>query len=452
MARILLGVTGGIAAYKALEFARLAIKQGHSVRVIETPAATRFVGEVSFACITGAPVLVRDSDADPLRGVFPGESQPTHLPLSHLAVVDHSDLVVIAPASANTIAKLANGLADNLLTAAVLAARCPVVVAPAMNDAMLNNPATQTNLITLRERSITVLDPGVGSLGSLGEWGAGRLIEPDALLKECELLLASSATLHTHRDNGGGRESPYSGLRVLITAGGTREPIDSVRFIGNRSSGRMGLALAEAAKRAGAEVTVIGANLRRQPSDGTRCIAVETAAELQAVCETEFAQTDVLLMAAAVSDWTTAKNEHKLSKREAGSSLTLELKPTPDIVTELAQSRQPGQVIVAFAAEHGADKLVAKARAKLTEKQLDAIIVNDISRPDIGFDAANNEVTIISAKNELKIPKSPKSEIANEILKFTAEHLLPTTRNNPPYTDQNGQCVRPIPKRHSPAS
>jgi phosphopantothenoylcysteine decarboxylase / phosphopantothenate---cysteine ligase len=248
MARILLGVTGGIAAYKALELTRLATKAGHAVRVIQTEASTRFVGTASFAGITGAPVLITEWEPDPLRVAFPGDPPPAHAPLSHLQLVETADVFAVAPASANTLAKLAAGQADNLLTAAALACRRPLIVAPAMNDAMYEHPATQANLATLRERGATVLEPGVGPLGSPGEWGVGRLPEPADLLAAIEAALAA----------GGG---DLDGLKVLVTAGGTREPIDAVRYVGNRSSGRMGFALADEAARRGADVTVVAANV-----------------------------------------------------------------------------------------------------------------------------------------------------------------------------------------------
>src|SRR3954465_14084571 len=235
MARILLGVSGGIAAYKALELTRLAMKAGHAVRVVQTAASTRFVGTASFAAITGAPVLVEEWEADALRGAFPGDPAPEHAPLSHLALVERADLFLIAPASANTIAKLAHGHADNLLTAAALACRRPLIVAPAMNNTMYEHAATQANLATLRARGVAVLEPGTGALGSPGEFGIGRLPEPP------ELLAAVERVLHA----GGEAAGP----KVLVGGGGAREPIDSVRFVGNRSSGRMGLALAAEAKR-----------------------------------------------------------------------------------------------------------------------------------------------------------------------------------------------------------
>ena len=251
MARILLGVSGGIAAYKAVELVRLATGAGHSVRVIQTPASLNFVGRATFEGVTGAPVLVDEFEADPARGAFPGDPAPDHDPISHLELVARADVFVVAPASANTIAKLAAGLADNLLTSAALANTAPLVVAPAMNSRMYEHPATQGNLELLRSRGARVVDPGSGRLASKGEWGVGRLAEPPEILGVVEEVLS------------GGQFTPHSldGLRVLVTAGGTREPIDSVRFIGNRSSGRMGLALAEEAARRGADVTLVAANV-----------------------------------------------------------------------------------------------------------------------------------------------------------------------------------------------
>src|SRR3954447_17890435 len=234
MARLLLGVTGGIAAFKALELVRLATAAGHGVRVLQTPRSQEFVGRASFAALTGAPVLVDEFERDPARGAFPDQHPPEHDPLSHLELVANADAFLVAPASANTIAKLAHGLADNLLTSAALAATCPVLVAPAMNNHMYDHAAVQANLATLRQRGVTVLDPGTGALGSKHEWGVGRLAEPAELLAAFEALVPAGSR-------------PWDGLKVLVTAGGTREAIDSVRYVGNRSSGRMGFALAEEA-------------------------------------------------------------------------------------------------------------------------------------------------------------------------------------------------------------
>ena len=309
MARLLLGVTGGIAAYKALELTRLATKAGHAVRVIQTEASTRFVGTASFAGITGAPVLITEWEPDPLRGAFPGDAPPAHAPLSHLQLVETADVFAVAPASANTLAKLAAGQADNLLTAAALACRRPLVLAPAMNDAMYEHPATQANLETLRRRGAIVLEPGTGALGSPGEWGIGRLPEPPEILAAIEAALAAAP-------------KDLDGLRVLVTAGGTREPIDAVRFVGNRSSGRMGFALAEEAARRGADVTVVAANVALPRQAGVRYVDVETAAELGAACADAFDACDLLLMAAAVADYrpvSAANRQDQEARRRRGT-------------------------------------------------------------------------------------------------------------------------------------
>jgi phosphopantothenoylcysteine decarboxylase / phosphopantothenate---cysteine ligase len=402
MARLLLGVSGGIAAYKALELARLAIKAAHAVRVIQTEASTRFVGTASFAGITGAPVLLTEWESDPMRGAFPGDDPPEHAPLSHLELVERADAFLIAPASANTIAKLAGGHADNLLTAAALACRRPLIVAPAMNGSMYEHPATQDNLARLRARGVTVLEPGTGSLASLGEYGTGRLPEPPELLAAFEAALSA------------GRE--LDGLKVLVTAGGTREPIDAVRFVGNRSSGRMGLALAEEAARRGADVTVIAANISLPRRSGITYVDVQTAEELAAACEERFEATDVLLMAAAVADYRPAAvHAGKLKKDETGAELQLRLVRTTDVLATLSARRRPGQLLVGFAAEHGGGA-VEYGRAKLSRKDLDAVVVNDVGEPGIGFDAAENEVTIVTTDSERLVPRASKAEVATAIL------------------------------------
>ncbi len=419
MARLLLGVSGGIAAYKALELVRLATKAGHSVRVIQTPTSERFVGVASFEGVTGAPVLTSEFARDPLRGAFPGDPIPEHEPISHLQLVANADVFVVAPASANTLAKLAAGLADNLLTSAALAARCPLIVAPEMNDAMYEHAATQANLAQLRERGVRVVDPGVGPLASKGEHGVGRLAEPAELLAACEAAIAAGSI-----PSG----ASLAGVRVLVTAGGTREPIDSVRFVGNRSSGRMGYALAEQAARRGAAVTVIAANVSLPAPAGARIVAVETAAQLGEACAEAFPDCDVLLMAAAVADFRpAAPAETKLKKTAADAPDAIALEPTPDVLTGLAAARRPGQTIVGFAAEHG-DGALAYAREKLTRKRLDAIVVNDISRPEIGFDTVENEVTIITPDGERPVPQAPKGEIAAAILDVVAQLRSATDR------------------------
>ncbi|MGI8920223.1 MAG: bifunctional phosphopantothenoylcysteine decarboxylase/phosphopantothenate--cysteine ligase CoaBC [Solirubrobacteraceae bacterium] len=410
MARLLLGVSGGIAAYKALELVRLATAAGHAVRVIETEAATRFVGKASFAALTGAPTLTSAWERDPARGAFPGDAAPNHDPLSHLELVGRADCMLIAPASANTIAKLAHGLADNLLTEAALAARCPLLIAPAMNNRMFEHPATTANLALLRERGVTVVDPGEGRLGSLGEWGAGRLAEPPALLEAIERLLGGDAF------PGYG---PLDGLRVLVSAGGTREAIDAVRYIGNRSSGRMGFAIADEAAARGAHVEVVAANVELPRSPGIGYQAVESAAELAAACRARFAECDVLVMCAAVVDFRpTLEAEGKL-KKGAAQSLELRLERTEDVLRGLADRRAPGQTLVAFAAEHG-DGSLARGRAKLRDKGVDLLVVNDIAKQGIGFDAQDNEVWLLSGEDETHVAQAPKRVIAGFILDAVA--------------------------------
>src|SRR3954468_12779491 len=279
MGRLLVGVSGGIAAYKAVELVRLATAAGHSVRVIQTPASLKFVGKATFEGVTGAPVLVEEFERDPARGAFPGDPAPDHDPISHLELVRRSDVLCVAPASANTLAKLAGGLADNLLTSAALAATAPLVLAPAMNDGMWEHPATRANLETLRHRGATIVEPGRGRLASKGEWGVGRLAGPAEILAAIESGLGHA---------GGFSPRSLDGLRVLVAAGGTREPIDSVRYVGNRSSGRMGLALAEEAASRGADVTLIAANVSLPRPDGVRWLDVETAGELLSAAREEF--------------------------------------------------------------------------------------------------------------------------------------------------------------------
>jgi phosphopantothenoylcysteine decarboxylase/phosphopantothenate--cysteine ligase len=421
--RLLIGVSGGIAAYKALETARLAVKAGHAVRVIQTPTSERFVGRASFAGITGAPVLTSEFEADPARGAYPGEPVPERAPISHLALVERADVYLIAPASANTLAKLAAGAADNLVTTAALAAACPVIIAPAMNNRMYLNPATLANIRTLEQRGITVIPPDEGELASHGEKGVGRLPEPAELLAAVERLAlhgpsaaAGSATGSTTAGSATA-PTPLAGVRVLVTAGGTREPIDSVRYVGNRSSGRMGLALAAAALARGADVTVVLANVSLPAPEGARVITVETAAELAAACAEEFPACDVLLMAAAVADFRPAQPaDHKIKKTGPEALSEIELEPTEDILSTLAARRRAQQVLVGFAAEHG-DGALAYGREKLERKGLDVIVINDISRSDIGFDSEHNEVLILTRDGGgRQIPRAAKDEVAGHVL------------------------------------
>ena len=410
MARILIGVSGGISAYKAVELTRLAIKAGHAVRVVQTPASLKFIGKATFEGITGAPVLVDEFEPDPAKGAFPGDPAPDHAAISHLELVRRADVYAIVPASANTIAKLAYGMADNLLTSAALASPAPLVVAPAMNDRMYEHAATRQNLDTLTARGARIVGPGTGALASKGEFGIGRLADPPAVLEAIEQAI------------GGTGFAPRSldGLRVLVTAGGTREPIDAVRYVGNRSSGRMGFALADEAARRGAEVTVIAANVSLPRTKGINYVDVETAAQLEQEARDAFPKADVLLMAAAVADFRpVAPHESKITKT-GKDELIVELEPTTDVLAALASERRPGQTLVGFAAEHG-DGAAERARGKLERKGVDAIVLNDVSRPGIGFDSPENEVSIVTRSGIREVPKALKAQVARAIIEVVEE-------------------------------
>ena len=374
MARVLLGVTGGIAAYKAAELCRLLVKGEHDVVPVLTPGAERFVTAETFRALAR-------------RG--PAESAYPHL--------ERFDLIVIAPLTANTIAKLAYGIADNVLTEAVLAHRGPILVAPAMNPRMWSHAATRANFRTLAARGVEFVGPDEGEMAE-GEWGVGRMAEPEEIATRAAQMLAPGL---------------LEGLRVLVTAGGTREPVDSVRFVGNRSSGRMGVALAEEARRRGAEVTLLAANLVVPPPLRVQTIETPTADAMlnAALAKEEF---DIALLAAAVADYRPA--EALASKRpKDAAAWTLELEPTADIAGALGERKRPGQLLVAFGAEHGEEGLERKRRM-LEDKQADLVVYNDISRADVGFDALDNEVVLVSARGERRIPKARKREIAAAIL------------------------------------
>ena len=379
MSRILLGVSGGIAAYKACELTRLLLKAGHDVIPLVTPGAERFVRPETFYA------LARRT---------PGEDLYAHL--------THGDLLVVAPCTANTLAKLAQGLADNLPTEAALAHRGPVLLAPAMNPRMWSHPATRANVELLQARGVELVGPDEGETAE-GEWGVGRMAEPHEIAARAAQLLAPPS---------------LAGRRVLVTAGGTREPVDSVRFLGNRSSGRMGAALAEEARRRGADVTLLAANLAVPPPAGIETIETPTAEAMLAAADREF---DLALLAAAVADY--RPTEALAGKRaKTGAAWTLELEPTVDVARTLGERKRPGQVLVAFGAEHGEAGLERK-RKMLDEKHVDLVVYNDVSRSDIGFDAAENEVVLVTPAGERRVPKASKQLIAAAILD-AAEELL----------------------------
>jgi len=376
MARILLGVSGGIAAYKACEVCRLFVKGGHDVVPLVTPAAERFVTAETFRALARRPA---------------GDDVYLHL--------TRADILVVAPCTANTLAKLAHGLADNVLTEAALAHRGPTLVAPAMNPRMWSHPATRANAETLRARGVVLVGPDEGETAE-GELGVGRMSEPEDIARAAEELLAGS--------------SPLKGKRVLVSAGGTREPIDTVRYVGNRSSGRMGVALAAEARRRGAHVTVLGANLAVPTPPGVDVVETPTAAELEQAALVHGADADVVVMAAAVADYRPA--DSLAAKRPKDSAAwTVELEPTTDVLAELGAQKRDGQVLVGFAADEG-ERGLARAREKLARKNADLFVYNDVARAGIGFDAPDNEVTLVSASGERLVAKAPKDEIAAAIL------------------------------------
>jgi phosphopantothenoylcysteine decarboxylase / phosphopantothenate---cysteine ligase len=374
VARILLGVSGGIAAYKACEVCRLFVKGGHEVVPLVTPAAERFVTAQTFRALARRPS---------------GDDVYLHL--------TRADLLVVAPCTANTLAKLAHGLADNVLTEAALAHRGPVLVAPAMNPRMWSHAATRANAETLRARGIVLLGPDEGDTAE-GELGVGRMVEPDEIVRAAEDILAGNGKL--------------KGKRVIVSAGGTREPIDTVRFVGNRSSGRMGVAIAAEARRRGAHVTLLGANLAVAPPAGVETVDTPTAADVER--EALARDADVVVMAAAVADYRPA--EALAGKRPKDrSAWTVELEPTIDVLAALGAAKRPGQVLVGFAADEG-ERGLERAREKLARKNADLFVFNDVAQEGIGFDAADNEVTLVSAGGDRIVPRAPKDEIAAAVL------------------------------------
>jgi phosphopantothenoylcysteine decarboxylase / phosphopantothenate---cysteine ligase len=379
---VLLGVSGGIAAYKACELTRLLVRAGHEVTPILTPEAEGFVTAQTFAALA--------------RREMPRELYP------HLV---EADLLVIAPLSANTLAKLAQGLADNVLTQTALAFDGLVVAAPAMNPRMWEHAATRANVETLRGRGVELIGPEEGETAE-GETGVGRMSEPETIFECCAALLEKREQLR--------------GRRVLVTAGGTREPLDAVRFLGNRSSGRMGAALAAEARRRGADVTLIASNLSVPAPVGVDVVPAPTAKD---VARETLARgdADVVLMAAAVADYRPAEpDEGKRPKDDEPWTVTLE--PTADVLRQLGERRTNGQILVGFAADRGEQGL-ERAREKLAAKHVDLVVFNDVARDDVGFDSADNEVVLVSARGERRVEKAAKELIAAAILDEVVERL-----------------------------
>jgi phosphopantothenoylcysteine decarboxylase/phosphopantothenate--cysteine ligase len=388
--RILLGVSGGIAAYKAAALSSRLIQDGALLDVIMTGAARQFITPLTFQALTHRPVYT-DMFAIP-----PGENIP------HIELAKRADLLIIAPATANTLAKLAVGLADNLLTAIALATDAPLLLAPAMESGMWNHQATQANIATLVERGATIVGPATGRLAS-GRSGPGRMVEPDEIVEMAQVVLARGGIL--------------AGRRVLVTAGGTREPVDPVRLLTNRSSGKMGYALALSARNRGAQVTLITTLTPWPEPPGVEVLRVETALQMRQAVLDALAGADALVMAAAVADYRPQKAARQKIKK-VGESLTLQLVRNPDILAEVAGARESTgwpRVVVGFAAETA--NLLENARAKLEEKRLDLIVANDVSAADSGFAVDTNRVTLLGADGGVEaLPLLSKAEVADRVM------------------------------------
>lgn len=394
MPNILLGVCGGIAAYKSAEIVRELQRQGSTVRVIMTRAAQQFIQPLTFSSLTGYKVFTDLWDD--------AQATDSTTAIEHIAQAQWADVLLIAPATANTLARLANGLADDFLSATYLATQAPVVVAPAMNVNMSNHPATRSNLATLAHRGHTIVASESGYL-ACGMTGNGRLADNETIV---QAVLASLDTqlLHPHRD--------LAGETVLITAGGTREPIDPVRFLGNRSSGRMGYALAAVAQRRGARVVLISATNALASPHGCEVIHVDTAEQMHAAVLSHLPEASIVIKAAAVADFRPRHIAPVKLHRE--DSLTLHLEPTEDIVQSVVQHRRPGTLVIAFAAEMGLD--IARARGKLRNKGADAIVLNDIGQQGIGFDSDRNAAVFLTADTAVHLEESSKDHIAAQVL------------------------------------
>ncbi len=404
MSLIALGVTGGIGAYKAVEVARELQKRDHEVVAIMTRSARKFVGEVTFEAITRRRVITdqwaRGANAD----------------IEHISVASNAALLLVAPATANVIAKFANGIADDFLSSLYLATRAPVLMAPAMNTNMLEHDAVRRNMATLEARGVRFVDPGAGYL-ACGWIGKGRLAEPEAIAEAADRVLRPGGSL--------------LGRLVVVTAGPTYEDIDDVRYIGNRSSGRMGYAVAAEAARRGARVVLVSGPSRLDPPAAAEIVRVRSASQMLEAVRGVAGDADIVVMAAAVADYTPADGPiaGKIEKGSNPSGLRLTLVPTPDILAELGRQRggAPRPLLIGFAAESG--EPVARGREKLRRKSADMIVANDISRADAGFDVETNAATIITADGDEAFPLGPKTELASRILDRAERLLEPHSRS-----------------------
>lgn len=383
---VLLGVTGSIAAYKAVELVRLLVKNGDDVHVIMTSAACEFVRPLTFQTLSRNPVEIDQFAA------------PAHWKPEHISLAECADLVIVAPATANTLAKMRYGLADNLLTATLLATRAPIVVAPAMNTGMWENAATRQNVETLRARGARLIGPEGGFL-ACGDQGAGRMSEPETIFDAIAETLA--------------RTEDMRGLRVLVTAGPTQEKIDPVRYLTNRSSGKMGYAVAQAAAERGARVTLVSGPVRLAAPAGVEMVPVVSTQDLYNEMTRRCGEADVIVQAAAPADFTpVSAAEHKLKKQ--GGDMTLALRETPDVAAAVGRLKREGQTLVGFAAE--TDNVLENAGGKLLKKRLDMIVANDVTAPGAGFDVDTNVVTFITKDARETLPLMSKREVAQRLL------------------------------------
>src|SRR5271169_1148899 len=392
--KIALGVSGGIAAYKAAEIVRQLQERGVQVQVIMTAAAQEFVRPLTFAALSGEKVIISMFGS--------GAEQPNlDSAVEHIAVAQSIDALLVAPATADVLAKFSQGIANDFLSTLYLATKAPVIVAPAMNVNMWEHPATRANLEVLRQRGVQIVEPDSGYL-ACGMIGAGRMAEPEHIVAEALGRLGVSQDL--------------AGETVLVTAGPTHEPVDPVRYIGNRSSGKMGYALAEAALRRGAKVILVSGPTALTPPSAADTIFVETAQQMRTAMLDRWEKTGIIIMAAAVGDYH-VKNA-ALEKIKRDGPIELQLEPNPDILADLGSLRQATgkstPVLIGFAAE--TEKLLSNAQAKLTKKRADAIVLNDVSRVDIGFNSDRNEVTIVTATETIAVPEASKLEVAQKIL------------------------------------
>ena len=393
--KVMVGVSGGIAAYKAAELVRALQKQDLEVRVVMTEAAQRFIQPLTFAALTGHKVLTSLWPSSDESDASPGTSFASSI--EHIAEAQWADALVVAPATAGILAKFAHGFADDFLTTMYLATTAPVLVAPAMNVNMWEHPATQANLELLRQRGVRVVEPGTGDL-ACGMVGPGRMAEPEAIAQAVRNAL--------------GRSQDLAGETVLITAGGTREALDPVRFLGNRSSGKMGYALAEAAQSRGAKVILISGPSALYPPAHIELIKITTADEMRAAVLARMPEASLVIKSAAVADYRPSIVAGQKLKRTG--PLTIDLLPTEDILAEVVRQRRPGQLIVGFAAE--TENQLENGRAKLLRKGVDAIVVNDVSREGVGFDSDLNGATFLTASTAIDFPEMPKRKLADRIL------------------------------------